>query len=76
VVLNQAVKRLRPGRTMRLKLSSSARILIARGKVWLTAQGDATDYLLKAGEEFPVRADSEVVLEALGRTAVIATRGA
>ena len=76
MVLNQAVKRLRPGRAMRLKLASSARILIARGKVWLTAQGDATDYLLNAGEEFAVRPDAEVVLEALGRTAVIATRAA
>jgi hypothetical protein len=75
MVMNQAVKRLRPGRTMRLKLASSARILIARGKVWLTAQGDATDYLLQAGAEFPVRPHAEIVLEALGRTAVIATRG-
>jgi hypothetical protein len=76
MVLNKAVKRLRPGRTMRLNLASSARILVARGKVWLTAQGDATDYLLRAGEEFPIRPNAEVVLEALGRTAVIATKAA
>ena len=69
--LHGSVKRLRRGRTLRLALDPSDRLLVARGCVWLTRTGDPKDYVLRVGQEFSPARRGEFVLEALGETAVL-----
>lgn len=41
------------------------RVICEHGVLWLTQSGDATDYLLPAGESFTAQARGHVVAQAL-----------
>lgn len=46
-------------------LRKSQRVCCTRGVVWLTQSGDATDFILRAGESFTARTSGRVVVQGM-----------
>lgn len=45
--------------------TGSLSLLCLEGELWLTRDGDATDHIIQAGEQFPVRRRDRVTVQAL-----------
>jgi hypothetical protein len=56
---------LRPGQTVPLGRGPALLRCLA-GRIWLTVEGDARDYVLGAGEERTLEGDGRAVVQALG----------
>lgn len=65
---NQAIMRLQPAR-------HGMGVRVQAGRLWLTQEGDATDYFLAAGETFETSRPGSVVVQALGETTLSLSGG-
>ena len=53
-----------------LAAPSGARVRCHSGQLWVTVDGDTTDYVLGPGQSFEARGGAHVVVEALGPSAL------
>jgi hypothetical protein len=53
------------------ELRAGAEVRVAQGRVWLTQEKDAEDYIVVAGSGFVVGCQGKVVVEAVGGAAEI-----
>lgn len=60
---------LRPGQTVPLG-RAAALVRCLSGRIWVTVEGDARDYVLGAGEELRLEGAGRAVVQALARAEI------